>query len=249
MSLSTITPVARLEIFLQDIADGKGTPTEDPVSRPEEFLHRIAESNGEQDAALEHIADQIPLDPESTDVGKVMTVVADTSGEEPVYKWSAEEAPGGLLSLIYDSAVGGGTTTPYGTGGPTQSGVTGWDDFSADFEALKSDYQKLNEYIDSHIHFYFCGIRVHFRASANLADSDHTVNGEKVVLPWLCKDASNNAVVVTLAMESTIRSNLAVGTYAIHMTTKAYDQTGTQITSGITNASGLTTNYKLLVYR
>lgn len=95
MALNTITPVARLELFLQDIADGNETPSETPVSRPEEFLRRIAKSNGEQDAALEHISDQIPIDPTAADVGKVMTVIEDTSGETPVYKWSAESAQGG----------------------------------------------------------------------------------------------------------------------------------------------------------
>ena len=99
MALNTISPVARLELFLQDIADGDETPSETPVSRPEEFLRRIAKSNGEQDAALEHISDQIPIDPTSEDVGKVLTVIEDTSGEDPVYKWSAEEASGALKPI------------------------------------------------------------------------------------------------------------------------------------------------------
>lgn len=109
MSLSTITPVARLELFLQDIADGTNTST--PVSRPEEFLRRIAETNGDQDAALAHIAAQIPVDPTSEDVGKVMTVIADTSGEEPVYKWSAESAGLDDFKCYYKNYCK--TTTPF----------------------------------------------------------------------------------------------------------------------------------------
>lgn len=42
MSLSNISPVKRLEYFLQDIADGKTTATKTPVRRIEEFLRRIS---------------------------------------------------------------------------------------------------------------------------------------------------------------------------------------------------------------
>lgn len=42
MSLSEITPIRRLENFLQDIADGAETPTKAPITRIEEFLRRIA---------------------------------------------------------------------------------------------------------------------------------------------------------------------------------------------------------------
>lgn len=42
MSLTNINPVKRLEYFLQDIADGKESPTKTPVRRIEEFLRRIA---------------------------------------------------------------------------------------------------------------------------------------------------------------------------------------------------------------
>lgn len=52
MSLSEITPIRRLENFLQDIADGKSTPTKTPITRLEEFFRRIAKKQADQDAKL-----------------------------------------------------------------------------------------------------------------------------------------------------------------------------------------------------
>ena len=95
MALNTITPSNREEEYLSAIAGDEGASAPVPSNRREEWLRRIAEGQGDQTDRLDHIEDQIPVDPTSDDVGKVMTVVEDTSGETPVYKWSAVEAAGG----------------------------------------------------------------------------------------------------------------------------------------------------------
>lgn len=95
MALNTITPSNREEEYLSAIAGDEGASAPVPSNRREEWLRRIAEGQGDQTRRLDHIEDQLPIDPTSDDVGKVMTVVADESGEEPVYKWSAESAQGG----------------------------------------------------------------------------------------------------------------------------------------------------------
>lgn len=101
MALNTITPSNREEEYLSAIAGDEGASAPVPSNRREEWLRRIAEGQGEQTERLDHIAEQIPLDPAAGDVGKVLTVVEDTSGETPVYKWGAEEAASGGLTPTY----------------------------------------------------------------------------------------------------------------------------------------------------
>lgn len=105
MALNTITPSNREEEYLSAIAGDEGASAPVPSNRHEEWLRRIAKCQGDQTERLDHIADQIPVDPTSADVGKVMTVIADESGEEPVYKWGAEEASGALNPLSGISAT------------------------------------------------------------------------------------------------------------------------------------------------
>ena len=105
MALNTITPSNREEEYLSAIAGDEGASAPTPSNRREEWLRRIAEDQGDQTDRLDHIEDQIPVDPTSADVGKVMTVVEDTSGETPVYKWSAEEAGGGV-KIAVDTSIG-----------------------------------------------------------------------------------------------------------------------------------------------
>lgn len=100
MALNTITPSNREEEYLSAIAGDEGATAPVPSNRREEWLRRIAEGQGDQTDRLDHIEDQIPVDPTSADVGKVMTVIADESGEEPVYKWSAEAAGGGAGPVV-----------------------------------------------------------------------------------------------------------------------------------------------------
>ena len=100
MALNTITPSNREEEYLSAIAGDEGASAPVPSNRREEWLRRIAEGQGDQTERLDHIEDQIPVDPTSDDVGKVMTVVEDTSGETPVYYWSAEEAGGGVKTAV-----------------------------------------------------------------------------------------------------------------------------------------------------
>ena len=88
--LSAISPVTRLEYFLQDIADRKSSPTKTPVRRSEEFLKRISKTTA-----------NIPTDPTAEDVGKVWT--AGESGGE----WA--EAGGGGSPLV---KIGCTTITP-----------------------------------------------------------------------------------------------------------------------------------------
>lgn len=95
MALNTITPSNREEEYLSAIAGDAGASAPVPSNRREEWLRRIAEGQDDQTDRLDHIEDQIPVDPTAEDVGKVMTVVADESGEEPVYKWEAAEASSG----------------------------------------------------------------------------------------------------------------------------------------------------------
>lgn len=105
MALNTITPSNREEEYLSAIAGDEGASAPVPSNRREEWLRRIAEGQGDQTDRLDHIEDQIPVDPEAEDVGKVLTVVEDTSGEEPVYKWSAEETGGGVKTAV-DMSIG-----------------------------------------------------------------------------------------------------------------------------------------------
>lgn len=156
MALTDIEPITRNEAFLEDIAEGNAEATLDPIIREEEFLRRIAAFNATEKAAVLNIYDKIPVDPESTDVGKVMTVIADTSGEEPVYKWSAESAGLDGLKLYRKNYCK--TTAPFSY---TTTGTVG-DDFASKIrgELLNaSNSEERGQIVYDHFDISIAGMR------------------------------------------------------------------------------------------
>lgn len=253
MSLNTITPVARLELFLQDIADGNETPSETPVSRPEEFLRRIAKSNGEQDAALEHIADQIPIDPTSEDVGKVLTVIEDTSGEEPVYKWGAEEMSGAPVlqfALSLDTA-------------PTTTNITSAKNL---FRAALTDAQKavLDEFstafrncatigerealIENRVRIYKDGIRAMTRSyypntSAAPGNMTYTFNLTQILPVYISGSLVPASVVYDVILDCTENASIYLK-FSVNSATKIEDGSAITVANMVAYTSS---TYKILI--
>ena len=163
MALTDIEPITRNEAFLEDIAEGNAEATLDPITREEEFLRRIAVFNATEKSAVLNIYDKIPVDPESTDVGKVMTVVEDTSGEDPVYKWSAEEPASSDLSIVYYKSFtvsGGDARNKNDSTTKNTLGDTLTEDLRTQFTAVTGDKDRRAEWIEKHFRFKFNGIEI-----------------------------------------------------------------------------------------
>lgn len=162
MALNTITPSNREEEYLSAIAGDEGASAPVPSNRREEWLRRIAEGQGDQTDRLDHIEDQIPVDPEAEDVGKVLTVVADESGETPVYKWSAEDAPSGgggpylfeQISVVGDVASLKNIAVTYADGGDVVAA------FKAQYDALTTDPEK-SAFLTDHLYIIVGGRRLY----------------------------------------------------------------------------------------
>lgn len=178
MALTDIEPITRNEAFLEDIAEGNAEATLDPITREEEFLRRIASFNATEKAAVQNIYDKIPVDPESTDVGKVMTVVEDTSGEEPVYKWSAE-ASGGLSLVKERHSDFTLTSNSYSTNIKWTIADIGSDIVSALktlFSAASGTGEKVTQFFRDHVRLYANGEQAYCNAAAPGSDGTILVN-------------------------------------------------------------------------
>lgn len=150
MALNTITPSNREEEYLSAIAGDEGATAPVPSNRREEWLRRIAEGQGDQTDRLDHIEDQIPVNPAAGDVGKVMTVVEDTSGETPVYYWSAEDAPsGGGGPFLFEKKIQAGDVAGIKNIELTYvEGGTALADLKAAYDALATDPEKSAFLVD-----------------------------------------------------------------------------------------------------
>ena len=154
MALNTITPSNREEEYLSAIAGDEGASAPVPSNRREEWLRRIAERQSDQTDKLNVIFDKIPVEPASTDLGKVMTVVEDTSGEEPVYYWSAEDSASDPVT-VYRKVVNVAITPPTSTGWRTFNSVDvesipHWSDIAAKLRELRGSLAFF-DYLNKHI--------------------------------------------------------------------------------------------------
>lgn len=233
MALNTITPSNREEEYLSAIAGDEGASAPVPSNRREEWLRRIAEGQGDQTDRLDHIEDQIPVDPTVDDIGKVMTVIADTSGEEPVYKWSAEDSASDPVT-VYRKVGNVAITPPTSTGWKTFSSVTAdsiphWSDITAKLRELRGSlafYDYLNKHIIIHNEQ---GAAILPLPSAAPDESATTISLEILKYP-LIGSAGNGYIQYYVLI--TFAENINPGSVVIDPKYKIYEANGTtQISS------------------
>lgn len=159
--IDDLTPANREEAYLDAIAGSDDAPT--PSNRKEGFLAKIAGVAQTAYAALTNIFDKIPVNPTVDDVGKVMTVVADTSGEDPVYKWGALAANSGPVCIYSgstkDSFSAPGSSHKTFHNIPTSTFTDDWAAISAKMRELSGTWGIVG-YALEHFHIYAEGVRL-----------------------------------------------------------------------------------------